>query len=202
MEQENNIMNTQDNTTVTASEQNNAMAGGVSEKIESGKGMLYGMILCAILAIGGIGFGVWAMVDGNSRKNSCEEQISTLKSRISELIQQNTDLQVQIDNQKEQTTDDKNEDQDDDVIDNISSTWPVTASLVGEEIYFTNSDDEVVAKDSFYSFVSIKDCTTLEEEKVLRCGTETTIDKEGDNDRGVIYHGENGKIEHWSASGV
>ena len=31
----------------------NIMAQGVSEKKKGGKGMLYGMILCAVLAVGG-----------------------------------------------------------------------------------------------------------------------------------------------------
>ena len=173
------------------------------DKPKKSHGMLYGMILLVILAAGGIGFGVWAMMDGNQQKEQLNTQISTLKSQINELMQQNADLQVQVDDhQKEQTTDNENEDQVDDAIDDVSSTWPVTASLVGNEIHFTNSDGGVVVKDNFYSFVGIKDCKTLKEEKILRCSVETTIDKEGDDNRGVIYYGENGKIEHWSASGV
>ena len=60
------------------------MATGVNEK-KKGKGMLYGMILCAVLAIGGIGFGVWAMMDGNDQKGAYEEQISNYKKQINEL---------------------------------------------------------------------------------------------------------------------
>ena len=47
-------------------------------------GMLYGMILLAILAAGGIGFGVWAMLDGNSRAQKKDEQISQLQSQLAE----------------------------------------------------------------------------------------------------------------------
>lgn len=56
---------------------------------KSGKGMLYGMIIFIILAIGGIGFGVWAMMDGNTQKANLEKQISDLR-------EQNNMLQDQI----------------------------------------------------------------------------------------------------------
>lgn len=46
--------------------------------------MLYGMIFLAILAVAGIGFGVWAMLDGNSRAQKKDEQISQLQSQLAE----------------------------------------------------------------------------------------------------------------------
>ena len=67
---------------------NNMMAAGGKKK---SNGMLYGMILLAILAIGGIGFGVWAMMDGNSQKEQLNEQISALRK-------QNSELQEKVDN--------------------------------------------------------------------------------------------------------
>lgn len=48
------------------------------------KGMLIGMICLAILAIGGIGFGAWAMMDGNDRVAKKDEQISDLNSQLAE----------------------------------------------------------------------------------------------------------------------
>jgi uncharacterized protein HemX len=105
MRQDNNLANNQVNALVSV--QDNVAAGSViepaaggnmmadgGEKKKGGNGMLYGMILCAVLAIGGIGFGVWAMMDGNSQKNSYEEQISALKKQNNELqekIENNTD---------------------------------------------------------------------------------------------------------------
>lgn len=53
-------------------------------KSKKSHGMLYGMILLAILAAGGIGFGVWAMMDGNSRVQKKDEQISQLQSQLVE----------------------------------------------------------------------------------------------------------------------
>ena len=54
------------------------------DKSKKSHGMLYGMILLAILAAGGIGFGVWAMLDGNSRAQKKDEQISQLQSQLAE----------------------------------------------------------------------------------------------------------------------
>ena len=68
---------------------------GASEKGGS-KGMFYGMILCIILAIGGICFGVWAMMDGNSQKEFLCQQISTLKQQDDELQEKITELESTI----------------------------------------------------------------------------------------------------------
>ena len=54
------------------------------DKPKKNHGMLYGMILLAILAVGGIGFGVWAMLDGNTRSQKKDEQISQLQSQLAE----------------------------------------------------------------------------------------------------------------------
>ena len=54
------------------------------DKPKKNHGMLYGMILLAILAAGGIGFGVWAMMDGNSRAQKKDEQILQLQSQLAE----------------------------------------------------------------------------------------------------------------------
>ena len=52
------------------------------------KGMIIGMICLAILAAGGIGFGVWAYMDGNSRVEALNSQINTLKIQKDTLDEQ------------------------------------------------------------------------------------------------------------------
>ena len=64
------------------------------DKPKKNNGMILGMVVLAILAVGGIGFGVWAMMDGNTQKEQLNSQISTLKS-------QNSELQERIDKQNE-----------------------------------------------------------------------------------------------------
>ena len=99
MEEENSMINNQVNVPVPEPGQDNAMTESVgednkktegsSEKKKGGNGMLIGMILCAILAIGGIGFGVWAMMDGNSQVAEKDKQIANLNRQLAEKNQIN-----------------------------------------------------------------------------------------------------------------
>ena len=73
------------------------------DKPKKSKGMMFGMILFAILAAGGIGFGAWAMMDGNAKLASKDEEITTLKSQISEL---NDKLAEQTTSEEETETED------------------------------------------------------------------------------------------------
>ena len=94
------MANAQTGVSAPAPGQNNVkVQDDVNEK-KKGKGTFYGMILLAILAIGGIGFGVWAMMDGNAQKTKFEEQISTMRQTINELqgkLNKDTDSDVSID---------------------------------------------------------------------------------------------------------
>lgn len=51
-------------------------------------GMLIGLILCLLVAAGGIGFGVFAMMDGNAQTTELNKQISSLKKQNSDLLEQ------------------------------------------------------------------------------------------------------------------
>ncbi len=55
------------------------------ETPKKGHGMLVGLILCLLLAAGGIGFGVWAWMDGNTQKDTLNSQIAELKKQNNEL---------------------------------------------------------------------------------------------------------------------
>ena len=54
-------------------------------------GWMLGIVLCLILAAGGVGFGVWTWMDSNTQKDALNSQITSLK-------QQNNSLQEQLDN--------------------------------------------------------------------------------------------------------
>lgn len=60
----------------------NMMAGG--SKPKNNKGMMIGMIILAILAAGGIGFGVWAFLSGNQKEAKLNEQVSELQNQLTE----------------------------------------------------------------------------------------------------------------------
>ena len=69
----------------------NIMAETVVKK--SGKGALIAAVLFAILAVGGIGFGVWAMMDGNAKVESLNKQISSLKQQNNSLLDKLAELE-------------------------------------------------------------------------------------------------------------
>ena len=60
----------------------NPMAMGPTKP---GKGGAIAAVLFAILAVAGIGFGVWAMLDSKAQKDALNEQITTLKEQNNEL---------------------------------------------------------------------------------------------------------------------
>ena len=76
-----------------ASETPTMEATGVKK---SGKGVLLGMVLLGILAVGGIAFGVWEMMDGNKRVEDLNGQISTLRTQNSELNTRIAELEEEI----------------------------------------------------------------------------------------------------------
>ncbi len=60
-------------------------------------GMLIAIIICAILAAGGIGFGVWAMMDGNNQVAKRDEQIANLNRQLAEKNQTVVEDDVEVD---------------------------------------------------------------------------------------------------------
>ena len=76
------------------------------DKPKMSKGVVAGMVCLTMLAIGGIGFGVWAMMDGNARVDELNKQIKASKVEDNELLdkikefeeyEENTDESVEID---------------------------------------------------------------------------------------------------------
>lgn len=72
------------NANTTGNDEGDAMTKDMKKK---NSGMLIGLIVLAIVALGGIGFGVWAMVDGNNQTRTLNNQISDLKKTNSELTE-------------------------------------------------------------------------------------------------------------------
>ena len=107
-------------------------------------GMLIGLILCIFLAIGGIGFGVWMMMDGNTQKEQLNSQITTLKKQNSELMDKLSDA---------------NDGVDDDVVvnDNTITTNPVIDSEKLRENYSANIafESSLISGDSEMIVVSV-----------------------------------------------
>ena len=54
------------------------------DKPKKNMGVILTIVLLALLAAGGIGFGVWAMMDGNSQVAKKDEQIADLRGQLAE----------------------------------------------------------------------------------------------------------------------
>lgn len=134
----------------------NMMTQGVSAK--KGKGALYGMVLLGILAVGGIGFGVWTMMDSNSQKEALNSQISSLKQQNSELSDQIASLQDEIDNYKQSQT------QTETVV------WSGdNAEVVDGVFYIKNAQGDRLAQSTVTNITSITSCEYQEANSALRC---------------------------------
>lgn len=55
-----------------------------TEADKKGKGMVVGMVILALLAAGGIGFGVWAMLSKNQEVTSLNEKINELNTQLAD----------------------------------------------------------------------------------------------------------------------
>ena len=66
------------------------------DKPKKNKGLLIGMILFAVLAVGGVGFGVWAMMGGEKTNQQLNSEISDLKRRTDDLEENNEELTDQM----------------------------------------------------------------------------------------------------------
>lgn len=73
--------------------------GGSVVEGKGGKktGWILAVVFLLIVAAGGIGFGVWAWMDGNAQKDALNEQISALKQQNSELQDKPGDNDTDID---------------------------------------------------------------------------------------------------------
>ena len=138
------------------------------DKSSKGKGMIIGMVVLALLAIGGIGFGVWEMMDGNHKMVSLDEQIDML-------TQQNSELQKQIVDLEEAQK--QNDDKENTVFE------PVSMVSSDQKIYAINNEDKVVAVLEVPVVVkNIIGCSAAisdnESSKILTCAGTSTTDEE------------------------
>lgn len=127
----------------TKTEEPNMMKQGVSAK-KKGKGAVLGMILLGILAVGGISFGIWEMLEVNTQKEQLNSQINILK-------QQNNELQ------------DKLSEADDGIavvdadIDDSSVLNPVITSNNAEQSFITSFISTAIGDGGKALHVNIKD---------------------------------------------
>ncbi len=98
---------------VVAKEQPVVNAAPKSDMVFNGPkkntGMVLGMVIFAILAIGGIGFGVWEMMDANTRVESLNKQIDSLKAQNSSLSGRIEELESELEEEVDEVESDEEE---------------------------------------------------------------------------------------------
>ena len=75
------------------------------DKPKKNMGLILTIVLLVLLAAGGIGFGVWAMMDGSSQVAKKDEQIAALKAQIDSLEEQ-----IEVSSEKSNTDNSSNDD--------------------------------------------------------------------------------------------
>ena len=131
------------------------------DKPKMNKGMIVGMVCLALLAVGGISFGVWAMMDGNAQKEQLNSQIVTLK-------QQNSELQDKIvEVEKNETT-----------AKCRSGGVGYDTEVVEGVFYVKNAYGEIVAQSTVSNISDIVACDFFSEANNIKCAV-TSSEGEG-----------------------
>lgn len=156
-----------------------------TEKKKGGNGMMIGMILAIILAVGGIGFGVWAMMDGNSQKEQLNQQISALK-------QQKDALEKQVEELNEKVN--KKEDESNFVSEIVAPEWGEAEAVIENGVFtITNADGEVYIQLDDYVVEEIVSCDSGTEEAPLPM---TCVVKTEDGEAKIIYNFDERSLEY------
>lgn len=175
MEETIRTINTPDSINTSEPSVGNPIEQGVKEEKKKSNGMLIGLILCLLLAVGGISFGVWAMLDGNAQKDKLNTQISNLQSQNNDLLSQIADLQSTIDNlQNPQTGNNGNGEQ-------VLIEWGTGQGEVVNGVFSVlNQNGSVVAQNDTVEVLEIISCDagTVEASSPLICSV-TTSDGQG-----------------------
>lgn len=138
-------------------------------------GWILTVVLLLIVAIGGVGFGVWAMMDGNAQKDALNSQISTLKKQNGELSEQITLLNEQIDTMNKNSSESN-------VIETGDGDVSLTTEVTDGVLYIKDNNDNVLVSDSTIGVTEIVSCEYLTESNSLRCSVMVS-----DNDGWILY---------------
>lgn len=123
------------------------------DKKKKNNAMLVALILCLVLALGGVGFGIWAMVDGNARVDNLNTEVASLKSEKAELEQQIADINSTPSEVKE---------------------WASTEVRNGV-FYVFDANGETIAQSeaSWPAINEVKECKPSDDNTLLTCTVDT-----------------------------
>ena len=152
----------------------------VEEKGGKKTGLVLGLVLCLILAAGGIGFGVWAFMDGNTQKDNLNARIDELRKENITLQEENEGLTQQVEELEAKLNN---------IEEPIVETKPVDAELVEGIFYIKDESGEVLISDDTIGVTEIVSCDYFSENNILKCAVTA-----GDESGWVLYDATDGSL--------
>lgn len=143
-------------------------------------GWIMAVVLLLIVAAGGVGFGVWAWVDGNTQKDALNDQISSLKKQNSELMEQISSLNDEIEEMKNNENANGGE---------TVSDGAIKAELLNGVFYVKNDSGETLKSDSSIGVTEIISCDYFADNFTLKCAVVV-----GDNEGWILYNSTDGSL--------
>ena len=133
------------------------------DKPKKNMGVILTIVLLVLLAAGGIGFGVWAMMDGNSQVAKKDEQISVLKKQNSELQDKVTEMEEASSKNESEVIEEQNQNEE-----------------TGGQIDIERTEE--TSNEEGYRVISIGDCffdggAAIGGINMLKCEAETSLGK-------------------------
>ena len=150
-------------------------ASAVDSKQENGNGLKIATAIACVVAVCGIGFGVYGMIDAGSAKDlvfSKNAKISDLNSEVTNLNARIKDLEDQINKQQDYSDQDNDESEQTSV-----NSSDLTAEVQDGVFVLKNSNGMVVTQDTTKNIAEIISCDsgTNSSNSPLKC-TAKTID--------------------------
>ena len=140
---------------------------------KGGKGALIGMVLLGLIAAGGVGFGVWTMMDSSNQTKSLNSQINNLKQQNSTLLEKVTELEETLSKYQNNTPD---------TPDTPTEDETVEAEILEGVFYVKDANGETLAQSEINTVTELVSCETKTDEtsseKTMTC-TVTTSDGQG-----------------------
>lgn len=156
--------------------QENPMAAVAPVKPQGGKGSLIAVVLFAVIAAAGVGFGVWMMMDGSNKETEYNKTIDGLKKQNSDLLDQVAELNEQI-NALKAAANNSNNNGGGSITPTPVEPTPivkVTADVVDGVFMVKDENGDLLAQDDARSVNEIVSCETDSATGSLKCVVATS----------------------------
>lgn len=159
-------------------------------------GIILGFVFLSLIATGGVGFGVWTMMEKQATEAKFNSQITSLKEQISTLTEKTN--KEEDDNKEEGKSEHSNS--EDSTSDDIKmSYWPVHTGIVGEYFYVLNENDQVIAKHKPFDYFEIEVCDSPVGPEIIKEIMCMIVNHDHEHIGEYLYNGETGILEFYTA---